>query len=108
MEQSVKILSKSSSVDPYTTTFYLDKYPISAFCSCPAGEYRKLCKHVVQMINGDDSILYNSDQKVTLAKIYSHLENTPIPLLLSELSKKEMLLKKAQNEVKRPRKILRK
>lgn len=69
MGESVKILSKSSSGNPYTVTFYLEADTISAFCSCPAGEHRKLCKHVLQLIDGNDSMLYDSSHKPTLAKI---------------------------------------
>ena len=108
MGQSVKILSKSSSGNPYTITFYLEEDAISAFCSCPAGEHRKLCKHILQMIDGDDSILYDNSQKPTLAEICSHLESTPIPSLFSELNNKEMLLKKAQQEVKKAKKNIEK
>lgn len=108
MGESVKILSKSSSGNPYTVTFFLEENTISAFCSCPAGEHRKLCKHVLQMLDSNDSILYDSSQKPILARISSHLQSTSIPPLLSGLCDKETLLKKMQDEVKKAKKSIEK
>jgi uncharacterized Zn finger protein len=108
IENYIEILSKSSSGNPYTVRFYIDENTISAFCSCPAGDHRKLCKHVIRMINGDDSILYDSSQKTILDEICSHLQGTTIPSLLSELSESEILLEKAQKNVKKVKKALEK
>ena len=108
MGESITILSKSSSGDSYTVTFYLEENTISAFCSCPAGKHRKLCKHVLQLIDGNDSMLYDSNQKTTLAEIRSHLQNTSIPSLFSELGDKEVVLKKAQQDLKKAKKNIEK
>ena len=104
----IEILSKSSSGNPYTVRFYIDENTISAFCSCPAGEHRKLCKHIMRMINGDDSVLYDSNQKMILDEISSHLQNTTIPSLLSELNESEIRLKKAQENAKKAKKNIEK
>lgn len=104
----ISILSKSSSGNPYTVKFYIEENTISAFCSCPAGEYRMLCKHVLKMINGDESILNDSTQKHLLSQIASHMNNTAIPTLLSELDKSEKLLSKAQRDAKKAKKNLEK
>ncbi len=107
-KKPIEILSKSSSGNPYTVRFYIEGNEISAFCSCPAGEYRKLCKHVIGMINRDYSILYDSSQKMILDKICSHLLRTTIPTLLSELNESEILLKQVQKNVKKAKKALEK
>lgn len=107
-KKHVDILAKSSSGDSYTVRFYIEEDGISAFCSCPAGEHRKLCKHVIRMINGDDSILYDSSQKKILDEICSHLQKTTIPSLLSELSESEILLDKARKNVEKMKKALEK
>lgn len=108
IENYIEILSKSSSRNPYTVRFYIEENEISAFCSCPAGENRKLCKHVMRIINGDDSILYDSSQKTILDEICSHLQRTSIPSLLSELRESEIFLKKAQKDAKKAKKALEK
>ena len=107
-ENCVEILAKGSSDNPYTVRFYLEENRIAAFCSCPAGENRKLCKHVIRMISGDDSILYDDIQKMILNEITSRLQKTTIPPLLSELSESEILLKKAQQNAGRAKKALEK
>ena len=107
-QSPIEILSISPSGDPYTVKFYIEENTISAFCSCPAGDHRKLCKHVMRMINGDVSTLYDISQKAILNEICSHLQKTTIPSLLSELSESETLLKKAQRNVRNAKENLEK
>ncbi len=104
MENRIEILAKSSSGGSYTVRFYLEENEISAFCSCPAGDNRKLCKHVMRLITGDDSILYDSNQKKILIKSCSHLQSTVVPLLLSELNKSEIMLENAKKNAKKAKK----
>jgi uncharacterized Zn finger protein len=107
VKKHIEILAKSSSSDtPYTVKCYLEKNKISVFCSCPAGDNRKLCKHVRQIITGDDSILYDRNQKNELEAIRNHLTETAIPLLLSELEKYEYLLEEAKRNVEKAKKNL--
>ena len=107
-ENCVEILAKGSSGNPYTVRFYLEENEISAFCSCPAGDNRKLCKHVVRIMTGDDSILYDSDQKKIFMKIGSHLQRTSVPNLVYELNESEILLENAQRKAKKAKKALEK
>jgi hypothetical protein len=107
-ENCVEILAKSSSGGSYTVRFYLEENVISAFCSCPAGDNRKLCKHVMRIITGDDSILFDCNHKNIFLKIGSHLERTSIPILLSELNESENLLENAQKNAKKAMKALEK
>jgi len=104
----IEVFVKSSSGDPYTVKFYLDENEISASCSCPAGIYRMLCKHIIHLISDDDSILYDKNQKKLMKQISSHLQKTNIPSLLCELNESEMLLKKAQQEAKKAKKNIEK
>lgn len=104
----IEILAKSSSGDPYTVRFYLEENEISAFCSCPAGENRKLCKHVKRIIVGDDSILFDNNQRKVLLEIGSHLERTSIPSLLSKLNESEIMLENVQKNIKKAKKALEK
>ena len=100
MENHIEISVKSSSGDSYAVKFYLGENKISASCSCPAGIYHKLCKHIMHLISDDYSILYDKSQKVFVKQVISHMQKTNIPLLLCELNESEMLLKKAQTKVK--------
>ena len=107
-ENQVEILVKSSSGEPYTVSFYIDKNNISATCSCPAGIYRMLCKHIIHIISDDDSILYDKNHKKTMKKICAHLQNTKIPLFFSKWKESEEVLKRAQQNAKKSKKILEK
>jgi hypothetical protein len=104
----IEILAKSSSGDPYTVRFYLEENEISAFCSCPAGDNRKLCKHVKRIIAGDDSILFDNNQRKIFLEIGSHLQKTSIPSLLSKLNESEIALENAQKNLKKAKKALEK
>jgi uncharacterized Zn finger protein len=108
MGNYIEILANSSSGNPYTVRFYLEENEISAFCSCPAGDNRKLCKHVKRIIAGDDSIIFDSNQKNIFLKIGLHLERTSVPNLLSELKESEILLENAKNNAKKAKKALEK
>jgi len=100
-ENYIDVLVKSSSGDPYTVRFHIDKNNLSAFCSCPAGIYRKLCKHILHIISNDESILYDRTQTKLMEQIGTRLQKTTIPSLLSELNKSEEILKKAQQRIKK-------
>ncbi len=107
VKENIEIVVKSSSSDTtYTISCYFEENKISVFCSCPAGDNRKLCKHVRQIIAGNDSILYDKSQKDKLEKICNHLQKTQIPLLLSEIDKSEDLLEKTKRNIEKAKKNL--
>jgi uncharacterized Zn finger protein len=106
VEKHIEILAKSSSGEPYTVEIYLEENKISAFCSCPAGDNRMLCKHVRKIVAGDDSILYDKNQKNELEAIRNHLSKTEIPLFSSELEKFDSLLEETKRKVERAKKNL--
>ncbi len=105
-EKHVTLLANSSSGDYYDVDFYLEENKLTAFCRCKAGENRILCKHVKKIIDGDKSILYDSDQNEELEAIRNHLAETPIPLLLSEIEKAEAMLEEAKKDIKKAKKNL--
>jgi hypothetical protein len=106
-KELIEILAKSSSSStPYAVRCYLEENKISVFCSCRAGDNRILCKHVRQIIAGDDSILYDRNQKNELEKISKHLQKTQIPLFLLEIKKSEDLLEEAKRNVEKSKKNL--
>jgi hypothetical protein len=107
IKKHIELLAKSSSSDtPYTVRCYLEENKMSVFCSCRAGENRMLCKHVRKIIAGDDSILYDRNQKNELEEISDHLQKTQIPLLLLEMNKSEDLLEEAKRNAEKAKKNL--
>jgi hypothetical protein len=106
-KKHIEILAKSSSSDtPYAVKCYLEENKILVFCSCRAGDNQMLCKHVRKIIAGDDSILYDRNQKNELEAIRNHLSETAIPLFLSELEKSESLLDETKRNVEKAKKNL--
>lgn len=105
-ENRIEISVRGSSGNSYTVRFSLEENRITAFCSCPAGDNQQLCKHVIRIMNGDDSILYDSSQKQDFVAISSHLKRTTVPSLLSKLSESEVALHNAANDAKRAKKAL--
>ena len=65
-----------------------------------------ICKHIRKIIDGDDSILFDKNQKNDLEKIKNHVKSTQIPLLLSEIEKSEELLVIAKKNVEDAKKKL--
>jgi hypothetical protein len=59
-------------------------------------------------MSGDESALYSSDGRRAFTKVISHLRETPVPALLSELEEAEVLLATAQNRRKEARNALEK
>lgn len=107
-KKHITLLAKSSSGGFYNVDVYCEENHILAYCSCQAGENGILCKHVKQIIDGNESILYDSNQKKELETIKNHLPNTAIPLLLSEIKKSEDILEDAKRNVKRAKSNLEK
>ena len=107
-KQQITLLVKSSSGDFYNVRIYLEENKALAYCSCKAGENQMLCKHVKQIIDGNESILYDINQKKELEIIKNHLSETAIPLLLSEINKAEDILEEAKRNAQKAKKNLEK
>jgi uncharacterized Zn finger protein len=105
--KKLEILAKSSSSEtPYTVECYLDENKISVFCSCPAGDNRLLCKHVKKIVAGDESILYDKNQKSELQMIVDNLKGTEISVLVSELDRQESIMEEAKRNAEKLKKKL--
>ena len=105
-EDHIEILARSSSDAPHTVTLYPKENGISVLCSCPAGVHRRLCKHVLGVLAGDDTVLHESNQRETLLRVSCHVRRTRITLLLSRLHETEVLLENAQRDVRSARTAL--
>ena len=66
MQQTI-FHAKSSSGDGYDVTFTVKGSRLTAFCTCPAGIHRKLCKHVLGLLGGDKRVLSDPAEAQQLA-----------------------------------------
>ena len=104
-EPRIDVLVKSSSrAEPYTISFYLIGKKIKAFCSCPAGDNRLLCKHVIKSISGEREILFDDSQLPLLHKISDHFGKSDYFALMSEWNE----LKSKLESIKRAEKLKKK
>src|ERR1700749_1690737 len=65
------LLAKSSSGDPHKVEFSAVESTLRIFCHCQAGVLHRMCKHKQALIDGDVSILYDSNQAALLSEIHS-------------------------------------
>ena len=58
----IVLRAHSSSGDPYAVEFRREDGKLSVFCECSAGERGMLCKHKIQLMDGDDCMLADPRQ----------------------------------------------
>jgi hypothetical protein len=103
MEKSIAIKS-SSSEGIYNVVFKIDNDLISINCDCKAGIMKTLCKHRLDLINGDVSaILYEADIS-KLTDFLNLIEKSKISNLYLELNAIESEIKKLDTLRKKMRK----
>jgi hypothetical protein len=88
MEITVLIKS-SSSPDPRRVIVLQDDSGLSFYCDCPAGERGRICKHKKAMASGDDSMLYDEDQRENFEKAMDWVMQSGYPDLMKELAEAE-------------------
>ncbi|MCK4887489.1 MAG: hypothetical protein KAS96_08890 [Planctomycetes bacterium] len=70
-EIKINFKAKGSKSTPYNVCFVIQNNRLFANCDCKAGRFRQLCKHKIDIIAGDESRLFNCDEKEKL----NHLKN---------------------------------
>ncbi|SHG17377.1 hypothetical protein SAMN05443549_102305 [Flavobacterium fluvii] len=93
MEKSIAIKS-SSSEGIYNVVFKIDKDLISINCNCQAGIMKTLCKHRLDLINGDVSAILDEADISKLTEFLNLIEKSKIPNLYLELNRIESEIKR--------------
>ena len=62
--KEIKILSKSSTKDPYNVTITINEDKVFINCNCQAGSYNQLCKHKIAIAAGDTDNM--ADKKLNM------------------------------------------
>ncbi len=88
MEITVLIKS-SSSTEPRNVLVLQDDVGLSIFCDCPAGERGRVCKPRKAVASGNDSMLYDEDQRENFNRIMELISQTGYPELMKELEDAE-------------------
>ncbi len=71
----ISIKAKSSSDEPYAVDFIIQNKKMVVTCDCRAGEFGKLCKHKVELINGDKDRLFDINEQEKLEKLQLIIAN---------------------------------
>ena len=79
---------KGSAADPYEVTFLKSDDNLLVFCTCPAGENRRHCKHRVAIMHGSGQNIV-SDNRGDIATVLSWMTGTDVETALHELDDAE-------------------
>nr|VFJ91420.1 MAG: hypothetical protein BECKH772A_GA0070896_100318 [Candidatus Kentron sp. H]VFJ92478.1 MAG: hypothetical protein BECKH772B_GA0070898_100309 [Candidatus Kentron sp. H]VFJ99249.1 MAG: hypothetical protein BECKH772C_GA0070978_100308 [Candidatus Kentron sp. H] len=94
------ILVKSSSRDEaYVVAVSSTESGLSILCDCPAGEWRKYCKHKMAIVSADERILYDREQMDNFKKVTEWISKSGYPDLIEELRICEKELESAKKKV---------
>ena len=85
MEKTIKIKS-SSSAEMYDVTLKNENGIFSLNCTCRAGIHKMICKHRVDLLNGDVSRLISEKDIQTAREFLDNIESGKVDSLFSELS----------------------
>ncbi len=86
-------INSSSSDEVYTVTFKFDKLT-SINCSCLAGSVKMLCKHRLNLIEGDISALIDKTDSFLLAEVLERIDKEKLNCLFGEITKVEDEIKR--------------
>ena len=84
----INFMVKGSAEDPYEVTFLKSDDNLLVFCTCPAGENRRHCKHRVAIMNGSSKNIV-SDNLDEVATVQSWMTGTEVETALRELKNAE-------------------
>jgi hypothetical protein len=96
---------QGSAAQPYHTTFIKDGEKITATCTCPAGQFGRLCKHRTGLLAGDASAVVsdNADQVNTVTE---WIIGTETASNIAKLREAEKVMSKAKRELTKAKKAL--
>jgi uncharacterized Zn finger protein len=86
--------------DEYQIAIEVSPENLDSSCTCPAGSYRGICKHVIAILGGDGSSLKNPLQTESLDALTLSLSKHPVIKYIREWNEANKLLKDAERRVK--------
>jgi hypothetical protein len=101
--EELTFLVKGSAKDPYEVIFIKDGDSLTAICDCPAGTFSNVCKHRVNILDGDARSI-TSDNADKVPTVVEWLVGSDVEAALSDLRAIEKLKDKdktALNDAKR-------
>jgi hypothetical protein len=103
MEKRIRVNS-SSNDGTYTVVFKFDNDFITINCDCQAGLVKMLCKHRLNLVDGDTSALTDKSDSIVLDEVLKLLDKNRFTGLFNELNTIEKELKRLDTLKKKLRK----
>lgn len=94
------LLKSSSQSEPRSVQVRQDDSSLSFICDCPAGERGRICKHKKALASGDDSMLYDEDQREYFENVMEWVTQSGYPDLMKELKEAENTLESAKEKAR--------
>ena len=105
---NITLKAKSSNGSFYNVDFQQVAEGLSVHCECPAGEWGKFCKHKWQLLNGDEKMLFYSNQLNDLKAINSLAIGRGLNSLYKEIESLEKLKKSLTKDQKKEKESVKK
>jgi len=103
MEKEFKIKSESTD-EIYTVVFKIDNDLLSITCDCKAGAFHVLCKHRLNLVDGDVSAMVDKSDVPALQDILTDVYKSKVSDLFGELNAIESEIKELDIVKKKLRK----
>ena len=94
----IKLKAKSSDGQTsYVVQFVRESGKLSIFCSCPAGEFGRYCKHKLSFLKGESALLTDTSGLDSISAVQEWVRESGYPSLLAEVDLAETEVKNAQS-----------
>lgn len=94
------LLVKSSDGETtYVVQFIIEAEKLSIFCACPAGEFGKICKHKLALLNGDRTMLVVDGSSGGFDDVQEWIKQSEWRALLNSFNESEERVKVAQTDL---------
>ena len=88
MNTDIQVRS-SSSDEVYTVNFKVENGMTSITCNCKAGQMKMLCKHRLNLLDGDVSAIVDESDKSVLPNVLGEIDQEKIANIFTELEEVE-------------------
>ncbi len=96
--EDICFLVQGSAEEPYKVTFKKNGSNLSAYCTCPAGENGKYCKHRFRILDGCNEGIVSANKDEVMI-IRSWLRGTDVEAALMEVAEKERIFEKVKKDL---------
>jgi len=101
IEVLISVKSSSNPDESYTVNFAREDGRLSVSCSCPAGMRGQLCKHKTGLIENDEALLFDAEEKSSLATAQNLVMGTSMLDLYQDFKESRDAIEAQQKKLKK-------